>query len=334
MKMPMKIPLENIQQHINDPIDLFICCASFEERSQSLAKAIGPDRVVRAIICVNEDYSSSARKNIEELKNLYSSKHEILVLNTSNPLLSADHFSETLSSSVIKSAGSIFVDITTFSHEQLLILVRLLREVPNSPRIYAGYTSAKEYAIGLPDDQKWLSQGVDDIRSVLGYPGNLLPSRKLHLIVLVGFESERAEKLIEAYDPAIISLGIGERSTPFGDRNYSINEVFTNRLLDFVQMTSIQIAKYEQFEFSNSEPKLAKQKILGQAFKFPGYNTVVAPMNTKVSTLGAAYAAFEDESLQICYAHPKSYNTQNYSSPSTDCRLFDLSGDLASVISV
>ena len=332
MNKPSKIPLDDLRQSISGNIDLFICCASFEERSQSLARAIGPERVGRAVICVNEDYAVPASKNISQLKELYRANHEIISIRTDAPLLAADRFSDLLSEASIRSAATIFVDITTFTHEQLLILVRLLRDAPNRHRILAGYTGASQYAIDLPDDQKWLSQGVDDIRSVLGYPGNLLPSQKLHLIVLAGFESERAEKLIEAYDPAVISLGIGVQSASISDQHYATNEVFHKRLLEFVKTMSTVAGKVDKFEFSCIDPRSTQRTIIEQAKKFSEYNTVIAPMNTKISTLGAAFAAFEDESLQVCYAHPSAYNTDNYSSPSTDCRLLELTTDLAAVI--
>lgn len=334
MNKPSKIPLDELRQSIPGNIDLFICCASFEERSQSLARAVGPDRVDRAIIFVNEDYATPASKNISKLKELYHANHEIVPIRTDDPLLAADGFSNVLSESSLRSSSTIFVDITTFTHEQLLILIRLLREAPNRHRVLAGYTGANQYAIDLPDDQKWLSQGVDDIRSVLGYPGNLAPSKKLHLIVLAGFESERAAKLIEAYDPAVISLGLGERVASISDTHFKTNAVFHMRLLELAQTMSTVVGKVEQFQFSCVDPRNTQRTIIEQAKKFPEYNTVVAPMNTKISTLGTALAAFEEESLQVCYAHPLAYNTDKYSSPSTVCRLFDLTGDLDPVTHV
>lgn len=331
MTTPNKVPLADLRQYVTGEIDLFICCASFEERSQSLARSIGPDRVGRAIICVNEDYAEPAKKSISALKDLYRSNHEILPLRTDAPLLAADRFSDVLNKTPFEPAGTIFVDITTFTHEQLLILIRLLRNSMNPYKILAGYTGASKYASDLPDEDKWLSKGVDDIRSVLGYPGNLLPSRKLHLIVLAGFESERAGKLIEAYDPAIISLGVGEQSASISEQHHTTNAVFHKKLLEFLQTMSTVVSKVEQFQFSCVDPRNAKRAIIEQAKKFPEHNTVLAPMNTKVSTLGAALAAFEEESLQVCYAHPSAYNTATYSLPGLDCRLFDLTADLDSV---
>ena len=38
-------------------------------------------------------------------------------------------------------------------------------------------------------------------------------------------------------------------------------------------------------------------------------------MNTKISTLGAAMVALEDESIQVCYAQADVYNANNYSTP-------------------
>ena len=41
-------------------------------------------------------------------------------------------------------------------------------------------------------EAKWLSRGIGEVRSILGYSGTLKPSRSNLLIVIVGYEYERA----------------------------------------------------------------------------------------------------------------------------------------------
>ena len=44
-------------------------------------------------------------------------------------------------------------------------------------------------------------------------------------------------------------------------------------------------------------------------------NTVIAPLNTKISTIGADLAALENENIQLAYAKPNIYNVDGYSIP-------------------
>jgi hypothetical protein len=142
------------------------------------------------------------------------------------------------------------------------------------------------------------------------------PSRKSHLIVLVGFEDERAGKLIEMYEPAVLSLGVGSVD-PVSERLSFVNETYYGNL-----MATHYGAK--KFEFSPTDASSVRDVILEQAQRFGDYNVVVAPMNTKISTLGAALAAIKNPDIQICYSRAASYNVENYSEPADDCRLFSL----------
>jgi hypothetical protein len=49
-------------------------------------------------------------------------------------------------------------------------------------------------------------------------------------------------------------------------------------------------------------------------------------MNTKISTIGSALAALEEEAIQLCYAQPLQYNYKSYSTPGNTCYLLDFNG--------
>ena len=51
------------------------------------------------------------------------------------------------------------------------------------------------------------------IRNVYGYPGTSRITRRNHLIVLTGFEIERATKIIEEINPDYLTLGNGIEPT-------------------------------------------------------------------------------------------------------------------------
>ena len=55
-----------------------------------------------------------------------------------------------------------------------------------------------------------------------------------------------------------------------------------------------------------------------------GHNALIAPMNTKISTVGAALLAMEDDTIQLCYATAHQYNEKGYSTPGQECYYFNV----------
>lgn len=78
--------------------------------------------------------------------------------------------------------------------------------------------SSYEEGTSLP----WLSKGVRTIRSVVGYSGDMSPIKDLLLIILVGFEYERAQTLIEVFEPSKLYLGM---ASPTESHNESLSEI-------------------------------------------------------------------------------------------------------------
>ena len=210
------------------------------------------------------------------------------------------------------------VDITTFTHEALLIFLRLLQNQVNaaSTRLIAVYNLATEYSTGSLVHEKWLTKGVKEVRSVLGYPGIIVPTRKVHLIVLSGLETERAAKLIEMCEPTLLAVGWGEPYASLRDHSLETFKTFHRHLVDKYKGVS-------QFKFSCLDPIITKQAIKELVAESPEYNVIIAPMNTKVSTVGVALA-FENERIQLCYAAVEQYNRDSYSKPSDACFMFEI----------
>lgn len=78
--------------------------------------------------------------------------------------------------------------------------------------------SSYEEGTSLP----WLSKGVRIIRSVVGYSGDMSPIKDLLLIILVGFEYERAQTLIEVFEPNKLYLGM---ALPTDSHNKLLSEI-------------------------------------------------------------------------------------------------------------
>jgi hypothetical protein len=306
-----RVPCASVVTMLPSTIDLFLTCASFEKRCLTIADQIPRDRVKRAVICENDSLATITREYAETLNKSFGAVATPVVFRRDDPLDIADRLQTALASTE-SSGRSVVVDITTFTHEALLILIRVLQlKVGPKDHLYFAYAGAKDYSVGTEGGEKWLSKGISEIRSVLGYPGVMLPSRRVHLIILTGFETERAAKLVDAFEPGVVSLGFVTTAEEDA-KNYESNRTFQQAFLD--KYVSANVFRFSCFDIIE-----AKNAVLAQSRLLPEYNTVVAAMNTKVSTIGAAFAALDEPTIQLCYALANEYNHAGYSVPGDYC---------------
>ena len=318
---PNKILLHNINQEVIGPYDLFICSSSFEDRCKSIASHIDVSRINRACIVSHMNLLEYIGKNKDDLEQLFREKGHSVEVSTLDPLMTADNLQSALVDAINKgSTDRILLDVTTFTHESLLILLRLLQLHCPTSSITVGYTSAAEYSIGDDVKHKWLSRGIEGIRSVLGYPGKIIPSRKTHLIIIVGYEHERAAGLIEALEPHSIALGYGRSGTATTEKDKDANE----RYMELVKQMAASYSKVFTFEIPCDDPYGTSKEISQQISLAESMNILIAPMNNKLSTIGVAHAVLDNEDVQLCYAQALRYNYINYSRPSDQCYVFEI----------
>jgi len=236
-------------------------------------------------------------------------------LSHSNPIFTADSIYNHLSGLKSTGAKKIAIDTSTFTHEALLMIYRIIPLVcDGDTSIVYLYTGSKEYSVGDSIEDKWLSRGIREVRSVVGYPGQLLPSRSIHLILLAGFEADRALSLIREFEPSHVSLGCGDREVSFTEPHQLTNEQVTAA----IRRAQSIAGEVDAFTFNPYSPIETCSAISKQCEKHGKMNTVIAPLNTKLSALGAAELAFQSQEVQVCYAQPLLYNTENYSAPRED----------------
>jgi hypothetical protein len=304
----MKIKLHDIGKHLPKQIDLFISSAGFEDRGKSIISELESE----VDNCILFKYPLAVRPVISEYKKLGKKLHTSKI-NTAEPLATTDLLFKKLSAFFSKHAKpTIVVDITTFHREGLLILLRILYELRlKFDDVYFVYNPASHLG-------SWLSAGVTNIRAVNGYAGEMKPSRQTHTVVLLGFEIERARTLIETYEPQLISIGISKLGK-------SENPHFFKRNMEFVdQLTSYYGNQVSKFSISLDDPIRTRNDISKHIQKHEDYNTVLIPLNNKISTLGAGLLALANPSIQIAYAQATSYNLEDFSKPSQDCHVFEL----------
>lgn len=320
--MDLAKKIDTINDHPFWPATLFICSSSFEQRCRTIPDAINQNLIEKALVIENENIEQ-VRDNAQYLRDKFTNKGTNVRTSTADPIKTADSLIKAIKNNISESSPpqQIIVDITTFTHESLLILLNLLIIVNREQdSVILLYNSASDYSIDSPVNEKWLSSGISQVRTILGYSGDVKPIRKTHLILFVGYEFTRASKLIELLEPSTISLGYGKPGTATSEKHEEASEYFHQ----LVRGMAMKYARVNSFAFSCSDPFDVKATILEKAAEFNESNVIVAPMNTKLSTIGIGLAAIENSHIQLCYAPAVQYNFTNYSLPSDFYYIFKL----------
>lgn len=314
-----KIEIDKIDQYLGAKKYIFIFGIGFDQRCLNVSNYIHENHVIKSIGILNYTWKHKAENNKNVLINLF--KEKLILIDEENEKIIdvADSFIEKikLTSEEYKN-HEYLIDISAFSHELLAVILGILNSLKLIHKTSLIYTCAEEYG-------EWLSRGIVDIRSILGFPGTMLPSQKLHLIVMSGFEIERATEVIKWYEPVAISIGRGEKNQSISSSHFNSNKASHDKIYCFAQeFNSIDI-HYDEFEFSCIDPFKTKTQILEYTQKLKDCNIVICPLNNKISTVGAVLAAIENDNIQLCYSQPAEYNIENYVEPSKYVRFIKLS---------
>ncbi len=297
--------------------DMLICSASFEERCLAVASSINKDATDVALVCRYNGYAQLSEDNNNRLVDILGDKAVTVPLDKDKPLSIYDTLHDVISE---KKPQSILFDISTFTRETILIaLVLFKQDAFKDIDVSICYVPADRYSASEDDGINviWLSKGVSEIRTILGYAGSYTSLKKTLLIVLVGFEKERAEILINRFEADKLYLGC---VPPQESHNVALSEI--NRA-NFDRLVSI-VGGCNTFEFSCRylDRTYSALKEIIESNK-EEYNIIISPMNNKLSTLAVANVAFDYPETQVCYASTNQYNTEAYSSPADKVILFD-----------
>lgn len=314
-----KIALSRINRLLQEEYDVFICSASFESRCLSIPKKICKKHFQRVMISQNKDGSESLKKNAQEICSLFKDMTTILEIDLSDPLSFADLFSKELKT--IKSKKiSVLIDITAFTHETLLVALKLLYLNKSVSSITCVYCNAAAYCPNVEMKNKWLSQGSKPVHSILGYPGILLPSQKNHLILIVGYEYRRAFDLISLVEPSSITLVYANSDNSLTEKDREANAFFEG----LVGEMAFEYRNVEHLQLPCNHPAAMAEDLKKLYEKHSDKNIIVIPMNNKMSTIGVFLSVLGCENICVSYAQAIVYNEENYSSPGTQCYILQL----------
>lgn len=306
----IKDKVENVNIYLAKSF-VFIGFVSFEDRCHTIINGIDTERIQALFFFrnINKDVFSLTEKNTKAITDVDCSA-KIIEIDLMRSITIARGVDSLLEQIEEMKQKNIVIDISTFTHEALLILLRAMYSKRKQfDSIILLYNGASNYS-------KWLSKGCKEIRNVVGYPGQFNPRYNYHLIVLTGFEKERATKLVEMFEADNVSVGNGSEPT---DSNHV--ETMEEMKHQFMNWFSNLGTNWRTFDFSCSDIRKTRDSIFSMIKEEE--NTVIVPMNTKLSTIAVALVAIEKEKVQIAYAIPETYN-MNYSEPSDNVRVINL----------
>jgi len=311
--------LREVSAAMPKDIDHMIVSASYEERAYGIWEHVHGGVKGRKFICFNANHESYLRDNVTRFREV-DQEASLVSLDSNDPYVTFEAIRAVVDGLRDAGACHLAVDLTGFTREALAILIYLAkwRLAPGS-RVTAFYHKAKRY--GRTPKKGWLTQGVREVRSVLGYAGQMRISANTHLVLLAGFETERAQEIIDTIEPGLLSLGMigGPQPVPVepNPHDETLKE-FTARVRSFYAG-----AQLDEFPFSSSDPLFTRDSILEVAKKSKR-NVILACLNSKPAMVGACLAAIEYPMIQLIYAQPLYYNTTSYSEPSGKILLFSV----------
>ena len=290
-----------------------LCRASFEERSVVLARGLAG---LQTTAFASRHLSDLASRHLDEIKLV--ARPSVHRLDTASPLGCAATMAKTVRSLI--DGGDIddlVIDITTFRREELLMLLAILRKVG-----VGADSGCKLVYVAASDMSPPLSGPVTRVRSVIGYAGASKPTCPTLLVVLMGFETQRAASIIDAYEPVQVLLGRTAEGHAINDTLFAKSERF------FSELQSRSPNQIGEFTFSARDPFEVAKTLDAEIRDKANWNVVVAPLNTKLSTLGAGLYALRNPDVQVCYAPVRGYNELFYSTSADHAYVVPLSGFL------
>lgn len=335
----MKFRLEDASDNIKESYDLFICSASFETRCLSFVRHCPADRFDMALLCYFEEPFTFISENLCSLRKALRERKKVteeVCLSQKDPLFSTDAFVEKFSHIYdSKTIRSVLFDVTTFTHEMVLIILKVFNVLFPQIDITFVYSNAGNYdpknSIECVDTKKkWLSKGISEIRSVIGFPGNPQPTNLTHLVIVVGYEYDRALSIIAELEPSSLSLAFGKSdcitTTPdTDDKHYGAREHF-NELTESA-LAYFSEKKFYNFDISCDDPLKTKKEIVEHLNRIGvdtnKTNVMIFALNNKPSTLGVGLVGLEDQNIQLGYAPALIYNYENYSTPGLNCYKYE-----------
>ena len=269
--------------------DLFVTSAGFEDRTLSgLERISNSTKFKKSVINLFKpddiELFERNRLHLQEMENLISKiSDDYLVVKhmPNNPA----HFTQTLHDH-FRNINSLLIDITSFTR---LFLYSILNAcAKNGVKAHILYSEPEKYTMNL-------ARGLEDIIIMPTNPGMPDQSKKILMILFLGWESKRISSVIEEWEPDKL-ITFAEYSDD--DTREHWNNVSIQQCLDLI----------EKSEFSRIPALLPKETLvkLEQIYEKheDEYDLCLINGGPKIQCLAFSEFAFCHPEVQILYPKP------------------------------
>jgi len=288
------------------PDDLFICCASFEDRCvSSISKGSADFRTRFAVIFFIEDtlYKKQVETNLFRLQSELSKRTTegsfVIRCQRDNPIEGITQLKNIWQQCKPRDPEEPFItiDISGFTKIYLFELLHYL---------------VVELNLGLPrllhTTQKYLpaklTRGVQQITTIHNFFGNISYDKQTILILLLGFESERSLAVWQHFNPSK-TIALITNPPRFDKQDYLKYAHENNSYL--LSQPSVEVRDIP------ADSPYAVKSVLESIYNDTrgSLNMAIGPFGTKPQVVGVFLFCLEHPKVQIVYSFPVKY-TRSY----------------------
>ena len=288
------------------PDDLFICCASFEQRCLSSVSRMGVNyRTNFAIIFVIEEplYQRQVDNNLYRLKSELGTRSSkgifVISCQRDSPIDGIAQLKNIWKQCEPRNPEEPFItlDISGFTKIYLLELLRYL---------------VVELGLGVPrilhTTQTYLptklTKGIAQITTIPNFFGSMSLEKQTVLVLLLGFEPERSLAVWKHFNPAK-TIALITNPPRYGNLNYLKYARENNAYL--LSQPSVEVRDIP------ADNPYAVSKVLEAIYSETrdSFNMVIGPFGTKPQAVGVFLFCLEHPKVQVVYSHPVKY-TRSY----------------------
>jgi hypothetical protein len=290
------------------PDDLFVTCVSFEERCLGIPRILSEDyRFKNGFIFAYDDPSEKRTEHLGEMQHILQARGHIQRIETaeSDPLPALGQLGSRLQAlNFDRNRSVITLDITTFTKRHLLLLLKTVDNLDLSSRLRIYYSEPRDYVteLFLP-----MSMGIRNISPITGFVGHAPLSKPTLLVVLLGYEGDRAKAIYENLDPNEVLLVIPRPA--YHPEWEGRTEEMNKHLIRMVGQASV---RYTHSQDALLVAKQLEDMLVG--FPLEKWRCSVAPLGTKPQTLGVYLFWRKNRGkFSLIYAQPLRHNESFFS---------------------
>lgn len=303
----LAVPLEctNIDTALSGQADdVLICSGSPEERCLGIAQKLSPNYKAKNILLLRYGGHDSAKRerNIVQIYQYLRNRGNIeeISIDEEKCIPMINEIVNKVERYSIQSSGKISIDITTIIKWHLLLLVKSLDVKGLLPKVRFLYTEPEDY---MTDVFQPLSFGIRKIFPVPTYSGNFDFYKDLLLVIMLGYEGDRALAVFEEMDPDDCLLLIARPS--YHEKSWEGRTEQLNKEL-------INIAGKSKIRYIDARNPLIIHKQMVELLSAKDtiqFNHAIAPLGTKPQTLGLyKYLASNPSNTIVVYGSPARHN--------------------------